>query len=77
MAQVICTMADCVHRSKRPMKKWRFNSGAPCYGCLLETAMVTRIFDADGDIEAKIGAGNMAQCKDYEPLQQKEESREE
>lgn len=67
MAKVICDMEGCVHRSKRPLKKWRYRDGRPCYGCKLETIGVTRISDPDGDCRATISERNMAHCSDYEP----------
>lgn len=69
MARVICNMTDCVHRSKRPLRKWRYKNGVRCYGCTLETIGVSRIFDPDGDVEAMAGIENMARCADYEPGQ--------
>lgn len=62
-------MTDCVHRSKRPLRKWRYNNGARCYGCTLETIGVSKVFDPDGEAEAVMGAENMAHCADYEPGQ--------
>lgn len=69
MAKVICNMTDCVHRSKRPLRKWRYKSGARCYGCTLETVSVSKVFDPDGDIEATAGIENTARCSCYEPGQ--------
>ncbi len=69
MAKVICKMVDCVHRSKRPMRKWRYQDGSLCYGCSLDVASVTRISDLDGDIEAVGGPEIMAHCSDYKPGQ--------
>lgn len=66
MADVICQMSDCIHRSKRRSRKWRYNSGAPCYGCTLEAITITNVFDPDGDIEAVAGADNMTKCLHYE-----------
>lgn len=69
MAKVICNMTDCVHRSKRPMRKWRYKNGARCYGCTLETVSVGKVFDPDSAIEAVAGIENMTRCADYEPGQ--------
>ena len=69
MARVICNMTDCVHRSKRPLRKWKYNSGAKCYGCTLEAVSVNKVFDPDGDIEAVAGIENTACCGQYEPGQ--------
>lgn len=69
MATVICGMVDCVHRSKRPLRKWKYSSGAKCYGCGLDTAMVSKVYDPDGDIEAVGGREIMAHCSSYEPGQ--------
>lgn len=69
MAKVICSVPDCVHRSKRPMRKWRYNDGRPCYGCKLDTITVSRIFDFDGDCEKLVGKENMAHCSNYEPME--------
>ena len=73
MAKVICNMGSCVHRSKRPLKKWRYQNGSPCYGCKLETIGITRISDPDGDCRATISEGNMAHCSCYEPEEKEEE----
>lgn len=67
MANLICKMEDCKHRSKRPLKKWRNQDGSRCYGCSLRYTVVTEVFDADGDIEAIAGRENMAHCANYEP----------
>lgn len=66
MAKVICSMTDCVHRSKRPMRKWKYTNGAKCHGCTLDFVTVSRVFDTDGDIEALAGSENMAHCDHYE-----------
>ena len=65
MATVICKMNDCAHRSKRPLRKWKFQNGAVCYGCTLDSVVVSKIFDPDGDIEATASIENMAHCAMY------------
>lgn len=76
MAVLICDMADCIHRSKRPLRSWKNKAtGAKCYGCSRKFALISKVFDADGDIEAVAGKSNMAHCSFYEP--RKESSQEE
>lgn len=67
MAKVICQMSDCIHRSKRKSRTWKYASGAPCYGCMLEAVTITNVFDPDGDIEALAGKENTVICMHYEP----------
>lgn len=69
MANLICAMSDCKHRSKRPLKKWKHKDGSKCYSCLLRYTVITEVFDADGDIEAVAGRENIAHCINYEPEQ--------
>ena len=73
MATVICTMTDCVHRSKRKLKRWQFKSGQPCYGCKLESITISEIFDPDRYVEQIISKEDMARCCFYEPKEEKEE----
>lgn len=70
MAKVVCDMRDCTHRSRRPMRKWRYKDGRPCYGCKLETVGISPIFDPDGECEAAFGRENMAHCSNYEPMEE-------
>lgn len=67
MAIIVCKM-NCKHRSRRPLRKWRGTDGSRLYGCTRETAVISRIFDFDGDILAVAGEENMAHCAFYEPL---------
>ncbi len=67
MAKIICSMEDCIHRSKRPMQKWKYKSGMPCYGCSLEMVGVSRIPDPEGLIESVGGYEALAHCDQYEP----------
>lgn len=67
MNTVICSMSDCVHRSSRPLRKWKYRNGEPCYSCKLDSIGISEIHDPDGDCEATIGKENMAHCADYEP----------
>lgn len=67
MAVLICDMKDCKHRSKHPLRSWETQSGSKCYGCARKFAVVTMVFDPDGDIEATAGKENMAICAFYEP----------
>lgn len=67
MSTVICSMSDCVHRSSRPLRKWKYRDGRPCYGCKRKSIGIAEISDPDGDCEATIGKENMAHCADYEP----------
>lgn len=69
MAKVICDRADCVHRSNRPMRKWKYADGRKCYGCKLDTVTIILISDPDGDVEVLIGRKEMAHCSNYEPGQ--------
>lgn len=36
MTNVVCTMEDCIHRSKRAMRRFQFKDGRKCYKCTLE-----------------------------------------
>ncbi len=67
MAVLICDATDCKHGSKRPLRSWKTQSGGKCYGCALKYAVVSKVFDPDGDIEAV--AGKMAACSFYEPME--------
>lgn len=70
MADIICRMSDCKHRSKRPLRKWVSKStGEKHYSCALKYITISRIFDMDGDIEAVAGSENMAHCAFYEPIE--------
>lgn len=40
MTDVICTMDDCIHRSKRPMRKYKMRNGSKCYKCTLDNILV-------------------------------------
>ena len=68
MATLICDMHDCVHISKRPLRSWTNKAtGAKCYSCSREYALISKVFDPDGDIEAVAGRENMARGSFYEP----------
>lgn len=60
MADLICDMADCKHRSKRPLKKWRSKDGSRCYGCTLQYIITNCVVDPDGDIEATAGYASVS-----------------
>lgn len=70
MANVVCNMEDCKYKSKRPLRKWQHSDGSKCYGCTLETISISRIADPDGDCATLIGELEMAQCRDYEPIEE-------
>lgn len=72
MATLLCYMGDCIHRSKRPSKKYMDSAGTPCYGCARPYAVVSRVFDPDGDIQAVAGKENTAICMHYEPKEKQE-----
>lgn len=72
MAKVICNMAHCKHRSKRPMRSYIKKSGQKCYGCMLDAVDIIRIFDPDGDIDAILGETEMAHCMNYEPVEEED-----
>lgn len=40
MTDVICTMNDCIHRSKRTMRKYKMRNGSKCYKCTLDIILV-------------------------------------
>ena len=40
MTDVICTMDDCVHRSKKAMRKYKMIDGSKCYKCTLDIILV-------------------------------------
>ena len=40
MTDVICTMDDCIHRSKRTMRKCKMRNGSKCYKCTLDIILV-------------------------------------
>lgn len=67
MATLICDIEDCVHRSKRPLRKWHYRDGRKCYGCRLESVVINRIFDMDGEAEEIFGRENTAICANYKP----------
>lgn len=67
MADLICNM-NCIHRSKRPLRKWKRRDGSECYGCSREYIVVDRLSDPDGLIEATAGEENTAVCALYEPV---------
>ena len=68
MAVVTCTM-NCIHRSKRPLRKWKRKSGEKCYGCTLEAITISRIYDPDKDVFNLVGEEKMARCANYEPIE--------
>lgn len=69
MAKATCSM-KCKHRSKRPMQKYKRASGDPCYGCTLDTAVISRIVDPEDYIIQAIGEEEMARCLHYEPVEE-------
>lgn len=72
MAKVICNMFDCKHISKRPMRSYVKKSGGKCYGCTLDVINVHKIFDTDDYVVDAVGKENMAQCGNYEPIEEDE-----
>lgn len=36
MTNVICLMEDCIHRSKKAMRKYKLKNGRSCHKCTLE-----------------------------------------
>lgn len=69
MAKVICEM-NCKHRSKRPMQRYRYESGDPCYGCTLDVISISRIADPDNYVIQVIDEKEMARCLNYEPVEE-------
>ena len=65
MTVVACRM-DCKHRSKRPLRKYKYKDGSKCYACTLEGITITHNF---GEVKAVAGERNMAMCNNYEPLE--------
>ena len=43
MTDVICTMKDCIHRSKVPMRKFAMTNGEKCYKCTLKEIVIREI----------------------------------
>lgn len=70
MAKVICSM-NCKHRSKRPMRKYKYKSGNLCYGCTLDAVSISRILDPDNYVVQVIDEKEMARCLHYEPVEEK------
>ena len=69
MAKVICNM-KCKHRSKKPLRTYKYRSGEKCYGCTLDAISVSRIFDPDDYVVEVVEEKNMAQCSCYEPIEE-------
>ena len=69
MAKVICRM-NSKHRSKRPMRKYKYKSGKPCYGCTLDAVGISRIVDPEDYIIQVVGEKEMARCLNYEPVEE-------
>lgn len=69
MAKVICKM-ECKHRSKRPMRSYKYRDGSKCYGCKLDVIDISRVFDPDGYAEQVLGESCMAHCIYYEPIEE-------
>lgn len=67
MAKVICDM-NCKHKSKEPLKTYKYRSGEKCYGCTLDAISITIIPPA-GNEETMIGKADMAHCVNYEPVE--------
>lgn len=72
MADLICDMGDCKHKSRHPLRKWRKQDKSPCYSCTLDFVVIAKVFDPDGDIEAVASRENMANCCFYEPIQKED-----
>ena len=47
MTDIICSMEDCIHRSKRPMRKYKKRDGSECYKCTLDMVLVKEEGDAE------------------------------
>ena len=69
MAKVICGM-NCKHRSKKPLRTYKYKSGDKCYGCTLDAIPVSRISDPDEYVVEAVGEENMAHCLCYEPVEE-------
>ena len=69
IAKVICNM-NCKHRSKKPLRTYKYKSGDRCYGCTLDAISVSRIFDPDDYVIEVVGEENMAHCLCYEPIEE-------
>ena len=46
MADLLCDM-DCIHRSRRPLRKWKSFDGSPCYGCTLNYVKISGGMDSE------------------------------
>lgn len=68
MAKVICNM-NCKHRSKKPLRTYKYKSGDRCYGCTLDAICVSRIIDPDDYVVEVVDEENMAHCEYYEPME--------
>ena len=68
MAKVICNM-NCKHRSKKPLRTYKYKSGDRCYGCTLDAICVSRIIDPDDYVVEVVDEENMAHCAYYEPME--------
>ena len=69
MAKVICGM-NRKHRSKKPLRTYKYKSGDKCYGCTLDAIPVSRISDPDEYVVEAVGEENMAHCLCYEPVEE-------
>lgn len=47
MTDVVCTMEDCIHRSKRAMRRFGFKDGKKCYKCTLEAVVIRNLADQE------------------------------
>ncbi len=47
MTDVICTMKDCIHRSKVPMRKFAMTNGEKCYKCTLKEIIIRDLLELE------------------------------
>ena len=47
MTDVICTMKDCIHRSKVPMRKFAMTNGEKCYKCTLKEIVIRDLLELE------------------------------
>lgn len=63
MAKAICSIRNCKHRSKKPLRAYKRRNGGECYGCELHAISINLKFDPDLNICT-------ASCDDYEPVRE-------
>ena len=66
---VICNMKECIHRSKRPLRKWHMLDGSPCYSCNSDQIFINQPYDPDGEIYALTGE-IFAKCNRFTPIEE-------